>query len=371
MDFHENKIKNHLKQIIMKKIIFLSVLAAITISGYSQTPSWTAGTGKLYTNPTTTNIGIGTTNPTAKLHVNGNIFLDPVETLNGWNCSYLQWRGHHLIMGSPVGNYYHNSLTLMPGGSTQGALASQFRMYTATAPNQQDLKIFINSQGGTYFNNPGNFGIGTSDPIEKLHVNGKILLEPVEIIDTRGYSYLHWNSHYLVLGTPVGNYANNSVDLKPGGATQGTLHSQFRMYTATAPNQQSLKIYINSNAGTYFNNPGNFGIGTDNPRCKLDVNGTIRAKEVLVTLSNWPDYVFENDYPLMNLREIETFIKENKHLPEIPSACEVEENGVNLGEMQSKLLQKIEELMLYTIEQQKEIEELKDRISEMEKKGDE
>ena len=109
-------------------------------------------------------------------------------------------------------------------------------------------------------------------------------------------------------------------------------------------------------------------------KLKLLPNGTLVAKEVLVTESNsyWPDFVFEKDYSLMNLSETEAFIKENKHLPEIPSAKEIEENGLNLGEMQAKLLQKIEELTLHAIEQQKLIEELQERLSGLEdKKGGE
>jgi len=109
-------------------------------------------------------------------------------------------------------------------------------------------------------------------------------------------------------------------------------------------------------------------------KLKLLSNGTLMAREVQVTALNynWPDFVFEKDYSLMNLSETEAFIKENKHLPEIPSAKEIEENGLNLGEMQAKLLQKIEELTLHAIEQQKLIEELQKRLSELEnKKGGE
>ena len=107
-------------------------------------------------------------------------------------------------------------------------------------------------------------------------------------------------------------------------------------------------------------------------KLKLLSNGTLVAQDFQVTLNNWPDFVFEKDYSLMNLSETEAFIKENKHLPEIPSAKEIEENGLNLGEMQAKLLQKIEELTLHAIEQQKLIEKLQKRLSEIEdKKGGE
>jgi hypothetical protein len=98
----------------------------------------------------------------------------------------------------------------------------------------------------------------------------------------------------------------------------------------------------------------------------LDVNGTIRAKEVKVE-TGWADFVFHDDYHLKPLSEVNKFIKENKHLPEIPSASEVKENeGVNLGEMQTKLLQKIEELTLYLIQQQETIETLNAKVEKLE-----
>jgi|GEM_PF-605848 len=106
-------------------------------------------------------------------------------------------------------------------------------------------------------------------------------------------------------------------------------------------------------------NTKNVGIGTIDPGIwKLAVNGEIRAKEIKVE-TGWSDFVFEKDYKLPTLQEVEEHIKEKGHLQDIPSGKEVEENGIFLGEMNSKLLQKIEELMLYTIEQQKEIELLK------------
>ena len=102
---------------------------------------------------------------------------------------------------------------------------------------------------------------------------------------------------------------------------------------------------------------GNVGIGTKTPTQKLSVNGAIRAKEVIVDTS-WSDYVFEEGYRLMPLKELEHQIKSEKHLPGIPSAKEVAENGITVGEMESKLLVKIEELTLRQIEQAKRIDAL-------------
>ncbi|MCG8323643.1 MAG: hypothetical protein MI921_29385 [Cytophagales bacterium] len=107
-----------------------------------------------------------------------------------------------------------------------------------------------------------------------------------------------------------------------------------------------------------LNRDGRLGVGTANPGpFRLAVNGNIRAKEIKVE-TGWPDFVFEDDYDLPTLEEVEKYIKTHRHLPEIPSAKEVEENGVELGKMDSKLLQKIEELTLYIIDQEKRIKKL-------------
>ena len=90
-----------------------------------------------------------------------------------------------------------------------------------------------------------------------------------------------------------------------------------------------------------------------------DSHGNLKVKELHVTLTNWPDYVFGEGYRLMPLDEVEEYIGENGHLPQMPSAAEVEADGANLGEMNRLLLQKVEELTLYIIDLQKQIDELK------------
>jgi uncharacterized protein YjbI with pentapeptide repeats len=105
---------------------------------------------------------------------------------------------------------------------------------------------------------------------------------------------------------------------------------------------------------------GNIGVGVANPQAKLDVNGDIRATEIRVEANgNTADFVFDENYVLKDLKEVEKFILENKHLPDIPSAKEMEASGVNLAEMNKLLLQKIEELTLYVISLQKEKDSLR------------
>lgn len=111
---------------------------------------------------------------------------------------------------------------------------------------------------------------------------------------------------------------------------------------------------------SYFSN--NVGIGVKDPTHKLDVAGTIRATEILVEAQT-ADFVFEENYRLRSLEEVERFIIKNKHLPEIPNAAQMKAEGANLAEMNKLLLMKIEELTLYMIEQQKTINGLKEAIS--------
>ncbi|WP_426483553.1 hypothetical protein [Flavobacterium sp. 2] len=111
---------------------------------------------------------------------------------------------------------------------------------------------------------------------------------------------------------------------------------------------------------------GNVGIGVINPKNRLDVNGTIHSQEVKVDMENWSDFVFKKEYNLPTLEEVEKHIAEKGHLENIPSEVEVLKNGINLGQMNAKLLQKIEEMTLYMIQQNKKIIDLETRLNKVE-----
>ncbi len=150
----------------------------------------------------------------------------------------------------------------------------------------------------------------------------------------------------------------------PGGST-------YTYKTSVDPEVNSKGTNLQRNLYTlgeknYFK--GNVGIGTTTPFYKLDVNGTIRAREVLVNTNTGADFVFDEDYALRPLNEVSDFIRANRPLPEIPPAADMVANGVDMGELQIKLLQKVEELTLYMIEQEKKNIEQEKRIIEQEKR---
>jgi hypothetical protein len=258
-------------------------------------------------------------------------------------------------------------------------------------------------RGGTnddlWNGNSGKVGINTSTPYRQLHVNGDFESHVVYTnaahisgdMDISGILTL--NRDAIVEGDlsvdgilQASNFGetitlNNSLSTSPytlklktlGNNDWGIEHSS--QLTETEFYGMGLRIKDNSSNGFYIRDGvsnqmrmvirnGNVGIGTSNPSHKLSVNGTIRSKEVIVQ-TGWSDFVFYDDYNLMPLSEVEKFVKENKHLPEIPSEREVEENGVELGTISSKLLQKIEELTLYMIDQDKRIEKLEKENKEL------
>lgn len=124
------------------------------------------------------------------------------------------------------------------------------------------------------------------------------------------------------------------------------------------------------NLGVYVSSSGNVGIGTTNDHSgyKLSVYGNVLAQKIRITQTGWPDYVFHPGYKLPSLNDVDAYIKQNCHLPDVPSAAEVEKDGLDLGDNQATLLKKIEELTLYLIEQNKKNEELSKQLTDQSRK---
>lgn len=209
-----------------------------------------------------------------------------------------------------------------------------------------------------------NLGIGTATPSSLLHLESND--EPTITINNKKTGS-DW-----ALGESYGEILFNSKDGSGLGA--GT-RSYIKSITDHATGAHGTLVF-----GTRDNNElgerlridfnGNVGIGTSNPDELLTVAGNIHSQEVKVTIDagTGPDYVFEENYNLRSLEETEAYIQTNKHLPEVPSAKEMEANGIQLGEMNMLLLKKIEELTLHTIEQQKLIEAQGKMIEELKSK---
>ncbi len=337
----------------MKRFVLLIPCLMLFILVYAQ--SWMNYSGNIVA-PLSSKIGIGTTTPEDKLHVVGgsirigNEDNEPEDLANN-------------ILKFGDGNYVQ--IGEWENDDMLSFRATRYKFTTAKV------------------------GIGVI-PQYNLDVQGKLYLRTVDRVNNWGYSYLYWPGHSLVMGSPSGQNAHVSIDLKPGGYTGTTLGSKICLFTATAPNVHEQKIEINSKGNVWFNTSGKFGIGTDNPRYTLDVTGithvnnlitdsyvgimttaplypldvrgAIRANEIVVDIVSGADYVFEDSYPLRSVEDLASYIGTNKHLPEIPSAQEMETNGVSVSNMQIQLLQKIEELTLYMINQEKEIQRLRSII---------
>ncbi len=231
----------------------------------------------------------------------------------------------------------------------------------------------------------GHIGIGTTNPRSILHVSS-----PSRSFNEGNQSV---SANLLIEGTNTTRTTGAGAVLGfaiPANTDGSNLWQQGRIYVGAdntnngnAEGRMYLQTrYRNDGTWSWRNNlvlrpTGNVGVGTQSPDELLTVKGKIHAEEVRVDLSVPADYVFEKyytgesqlkaDYVMPTLEEVEAFTKVNNHLPNIPSAQKIQEEGLHLKEMTNLLLQKIEELTLYTIEQQKEIKSLKAKVTQLEK----
>ena len=283
-------------------------------------------------------VGIGTATPSAKLHV-------LKETVNShkdqFATSVIEGTDSRLQIISDDSGSNGSSISLTNANSSwtlhqktsnvNNRFDIGYKSFTGTNDIAGIQDVFLSILKS------GNVGIGDTSPGEKLSVNGNIAAK----------------------------------DLISGGSNSWIFHT---------PDDGRKNLYIapqkDDNSGwdwskyLFIQHDGSVGIGgaTSLHEFKLGVKGKIVAEEVKVaTYANWADFVFKKEYDLPTLEEVATHIKEKGHLKDIPSAKEVEKNGFYLGQMDAKLLQKIEELTLYTIEQEKQIKELKKQTQEIEK----
>jgi hypothetical protein len=237
------------------------------------------------------------------------------------------------------------------------------------------LFFWSNSYGQNIFPSNGNVGIGTLNPNSSLEL---IQLNPLG--STPKSNTLLTRISGLV---GSGNIFQRNTWLVRDKSGQG-------WYTARVHEGISIDVSFQSpqvNSRTWWERDpalniqswgneeetymtikdGNIGVGTTTPDAKLTVNGIIRAKEIKVEASPWPDYIFKASYKLPSLTSLKSYIEENEHLPGIPSEREVAVNGISLGEMNRLLLEKVEQLTLYLIEKDEQIKNQNERVSCVEK----
>lgn len=238
----------------------------------------------------------------------------------------------HLTSGNDVSLIAANSGYLLMG-STAGQNIAMDNNEIQARNNGSSSTLFLQNSGG-------NVALGNITPTSQLHMTGDLNMQSsTPTVQLKN-----------VAGTDMGFFQVDSDDIRIGtNATNDT--GDFIVRTNGAN-----RIYVKPN--------GQVSIGTATPATgyMLSVNGKAVVEELKVQLSgNWPDYVFANNYKMKSFDELRSYIAENKHLPNIPAAVEVEKSGLEVGEMQRKMMEKIEELTLYVLQLEEKIKDLKNK----------
>jgi len=302
------------------------------------------------------NAGIGTTNPANRLDVQGG------------NASIYN-------AGNPTSLTIGSSLT----GKTLLSLGTSAD--SNGYGNIESLSAGSSAYGNTVINqHGGQVGIGTTN------------LASVKVNNATDYIFNPGEARLMVVNTSSLSAYSDALVIRGSSTLQAT-HSQGILFAdansmqaairakrlnQSANYQSDLQFYTGDGTSTFqdeanvrmtISHSGNVGIGTENPDQKLTVNGTVHSSAVIVNTSiPIPDYVFKSSYNLLSLAEVKTYIDKNHHLPDVPSAAQIDKNGLNLGDMNTVLLKKVEELTLYLIEKDKQVEALQKQIDQLAKK---
>lgn len=316
---------------------------ALPALGLSQ---WTTGSGgTIYYNG---NVGIGTSTPANPLSVNGDIDIGTrlkFDTPNAFGGSSAVF-GLANATGSDRFLFYDyqssSPLMAINGESAGGGvlIGSGYINSTATPDAAPENGLAVQ----------GYVGIGTTNPSSPLDLYSTSLNGPFIRLETNA--------------APNGNQFGDGIIFQHTGAANSIVLVEEPGYG------DSVSFALDDSPWTRLLNiqqNGNVGIGTINPQYPLSVNGTIQAKEVIVN-TGWSDYVFDPNYHLRSLDQIAAYIKKNHHLPGIPTAADVKANGISVGEVEAKLLAKVEELTLQMIQLNNENKRLKQRVAILEKR---
>lgn len=273
--------------------------------------------------------------------VNAQTFSDTVLTYN--------------FNGTPVNGIKIKTNLPFTDGSQMPTIVMEGYNYGSTSTTGS-IGLILNY----YIYNGGFFNAGISSygsytpPVYLANENGKVVI----FINSRDYFL-----RMVVRAFGKERVAETPVNYK-GWTTADEVLTGTAQLLVPYRNRLAGDVYLQD--GIWDKN-GNVAIGTTVPGpYKLTVEGSIGARRVKVMQGSWADFVFQEDYKLPTLAEVEDYIKVNRHLPDVPSAKEVEKEGLDVGEMNKRLLQKVEELTLYLIEMNDRNKELEKRISKLE-----
>lgn len=352
----------------LRNLLTFLIAISLTFSNSLQGQITTSEVTVEETNAVTTisgDLGVGISNPQAKLDV------------NGYSMIFDRTSGHGILGLNTADNNKYAYINFGPGTGYGFQIGKDISNGGVAGANNFYIYDFRNSTPRFVIDDlSGNTGIGTTTPIGKLHISNtqggftpsNYLVVEGTTVDNNNYPGVQLKGGTLISNDqyPFITSTNGGLALVLSGGHHNT-YNQRMSIDLSSNSAGSSKITWNRNGSALMHldgNSGNLGIGTTSPTEKLHVNGKIRATGQV----GWADFVFEDDYSLPELENVEKEIQKIGHLPGIPSAEEVRENGIDLTEMDSKLLQKIEELTLYLIEQDKEIKNLKRELKELKSK---